>query len=99
MRGLKIISQFSEDGDSLGSWERAKKAGERGKKGGTLSVVGSERKMAGERGKKWGDCLGSWERLKKAGKRGKKGGDCLSSWGRAKEAGANLKNQHAINLF
>ena len=56
----KRASEEKKGRDCLGSWGRAKKAGEGGKKGGTLLVVGGERKKRASEEKKGEDCLGSW---------------------------------------
>ena len=56
------------------------------KKGGTVSVVGGERKKAGERGKKGGTLSVVGGERKKAVERGKKGGTLSVVGGERKKA-------------
>ena len=89
--------------EKSGSWGR-----ERGKKGGTLSVVGGERKKRASEEKKGGlrarkksgrggtvSVVGG-ERKKRASEE-KKGGDCLGSWERAKKSGRARKTKGGLS--
>ena len=96
---IKWISQFSNTGwrtDNcfagfhLACSRLSVVGGERGKKGGTLSVVGAERKRRAREEKMGGDCLGSWGRAKKAGERGKKGETVSVVRGERRKKGGTL---------
>ena len=84
-------------GENLGSWGRAKKAGERGKEWGKISVVGGERKKRASEEKR-GDSLGSWgERKKRASE--EKRGETVSVVGASEKSGRESEEPICHNSY